>query len=397
MRVLHLNAADRIGGAGIAAYRLHKALTERDGIDSKLLVGLKTVDDPTVYSLFPDKYRYAMNRIAHRFSIRRGTDGFTAFGTDRCLRNMVSAADLIHLHNIHGGFHSLPAIFSLAKGKPVVWMLHDYWSVTGGCCFPHNCEAYVRGCREPSTCTVQSAERNWMRKRDLYATRYIELIVPSPRMKSEIEKSPIFAHCRIHCIPFGIDTDVYRPQDDAPAKRSFGIPIDAFVIGFRSNPDRKGLHYIKKCLAHVEAQKNIWLLTFDQVGLVEELKGSFPVVEMGWIGDDVSMARAFAAMDLFLMPSEAEAFGLMAIECMACARPVIVFQNTVLSETILAPAGGIAIPFGDTKAMRDNVVELYSNPNLRRSIGETAYQLARKHYAFEQHVNNITALYEMVL
>ena len=45
--ILHLSASDQEGGAARAAYRIHAGLC-RLGVDSRMLVGSKTGDDPTV-------------------------------------------------------------------------------------------------------------------------------------------------------------------------------------------------------------------------------------------------------------------------------------------------------------------------------------------------------------
>ena len=49
MKVIHFSALDT-GGAGIAAYRYHKLMQEM-GIDSKLYVSNKTIDDNSIIKI----------------------------------------------------------------------------------------------------------------------------------------------------------------------------------------------------------------------------------------------------------------------------------------------------------------------------------------------------------
>ena len=42
------------------------------------------------------------------------------------------AAQIIHLHNIHGGYFDLNDLRKIAKEKIIVWTLHDMWAITGG-------------------------------------------------------------------------------------------------------------------------------------------------------------------------------------------------------------------------------------------------------------------------
>ena len=73
------------------------------------------------------------------------------------------------------------------------------------------------------------------------------------------------------------------------------------------------------------------------------------------MNDDSALARALSACDVFLMPSTAEAFGLMAIEAMGAARPVISFDGTSLPTVTGAPECGITVPMGNDLLLRSAI------------------------------------------
>ena len=63
------------------------------------------------------------------------------------------------------------------------------------------------------------------------------------------------------------------------------------------------------------------------------------------------MGELYQSCDVFLMPSTGESFGMMAIEAMASAKPVICLADTAVEEVSRAPELGIAVPEGDAEAM----------------------------------------------
>ena len=67
MKVLQISGTDRIGGAGIAAYRLHQGL-QSIGVDSQMLVARKATSDPTVHRLSPRLNRPGTHPTALRQS-----------------------------------------------------------------------------------------------------------------------------------------------------------------------------------------------------------------------------------------------------------------------------------------------------------------------------------------
>jgi glycosyltransferase involved in cell wall biosynthesis len=109
------------------------------------------------------------------------------------------------------------------------------------------------------------------------------------------------------------------------------------------------------------------------------------------------MATALSAADLFLMPSRGESFGLMAVESMACATPVVVAEGTALPDVIQAPGGGVSVPAASPGALAEAVAALLADEPRRLHIGRTARQIAEREYGFDLYVRRHLRLYEEVL
>ena len=161
MKVLTISATDKIGGAGIASYRLHQALL-RSGLAAEMLVWRKVTADPTVHRLAGrlNRWQRARRRLAerrHRLALdKHARKAGSAYWSLNHRSYPVSAAinsfaaDLVHLHWIGDNF--LP-IAEFAKIKaPIVWTLHDMWAFTGGCHYAGTCT---------NTAMLVAIVRNW--------------------------------------------------------------------------------------------------------------------------------------------------------------------------------------------------------------------------------------------
>jgi glycosyltransferase involved in cell wall biosynthesis len=178
----------------------------------------------------------------------------------------------------------------------------------------------------------------------------------------------------------------------------FGIDAQTVVLSFRAvKSEFKGLNHIKDSLRQLNTEKKICLLTFNETGLMEEFSEQFQIIDLGWVDDEVLLAEAYSASDIFLMPSTAEAFGVMAIEAMACGKPVIVFEKTSLSEVTFSPQGGVAVPHGDSRALTHALERLVNEPAERERLGKRAEFLAAQHYSFEVHANKVLQVYKDVI
>ena len=76
-----------------------------------------------------------------------GSFSYPILGTKISNIEEIKNADIIYLHWVLGGFLNLENIEQLAKlGKPVIFIMHDMWTITGGCHHSFTCEKYKSKC-----------------------------------------------------------------------------------------------------------------------------------------------------------------------------------------------------------------------------------------------------------
>lgn len=396
--ILQVGSTDE-EGARFNGQDVHKELRAR-GLSSHHLVWLKTGNDPDTTQIQTPRSN-AMQQKLRRIEYNNSIQSLLyPFVFDFPLRQQFQQADLVHYHLIHTGYFNLGALPMLTRMKPSVWTLHDPWAMTGHCVHPFACERWKIGCGACPDLNIMfplikdNTAFLWRAKKFFYAASRIDIVLASKWMMKMAEASPLMSNFRLHHIPFGIDTKTFAPGDTAACKAKLGIPRENVVIGLRANAnDFKGLEYIQKAFEHLDIDLPITILAFNQKGHFDKFLGRYHIVEVGWIKESDKYAETLQACDLFLMPSTAESFGMMAIESMACAKPSIVFEGTALPEVTFAPVGAISIaPNVDelVKAMK----HLISDAKARQQMGAEARNIAVQNYDFKLHVDRMQRLYE---
>ena len=406
MKNLQIGDTDLIGSR-FNGHDLHLHLQAR-GIDSKHLVWTKQSNDAATYEIAANiAERDEINNFFRTLESKFQTHAVLyPFSFTLLYDKLLLESDVVHLHILHNYFFNLAHLPVLSKLKPTVWTLHDPWALTGHCIHPMDCDRWQYGCGQcpaldtPFDIRQDTTAVNWEIKKTYIQQSSLDIIVASKWMYDMAVKSPLFSNARIHLIPFGLDLKKFKPADSRDAKRKLGIPEDNIVLCFRAQKSKfKGLNYIKECLADLTVSgKKVTLLTFAEKDLMSEFAGKFQIIDMGWVLDEAGMIEAYNAADIFLMPSSADAFGMMAMEAMACGKPVIVMSGTALEEVVFPDAmAGIVVHQGDVKAFLSATLELITDEAKRLTIGRNALKIAAEHYSLERYITQIIDVYQMAI
>jgi len=114
--------------------------------------------------------------------------------------------------------------------------------------------------------------------------------------------------------------------------------------------------------------------------------GNLPLVEEVLVGGD-----------LFLLPSDAESFGLSALEALACKVPVIGAAAGGLPEVVTHGETGFLLPVGDVDGMARAALELLTDKERHREFGERARQQALERFSQDVVVEQYREIYRGVL
>jgi glycosyltransferase involved in cell wall biosynthesis len=200
----------------------------------------------------------------------------------------------------------------------------------------------------------------------------------------------------------GHDPDWYKAEP-ADLSALFGIPRDAFVVGFagRSRP-HKGISHLIESLRYLPPGARIHLLLLGRLEgdkSVRERIAQCPYPDRihapGFREDAPSI---FAACSAFVMPStRREGLSRAVIEAMAQATPPIVTNVGGLPELVIDGESGCVVPPEDAEAIADAVLRLCRDPAAARQMGEKARQRIETEFHIDHTVRRMQALFDAVM
>ncbi|MDD3288186.1 MAG: glycosyltransferase [Alphaproteobacteria bacterium] len=310
------------------------------------------------------------------------------------------AADLLHFHIVHDKWLSLRDWKKLAHNKPVVWTWHDPYLMTGHCIYPMECNKYKTGCFTCPTISEHFAiNRDRSRKNlqeKIAAITSIDplVIVASNWMREMVDCSLYKDKLRIKTIPFGIAFPTAPTFEQA--RERLGIPLNHLVCGFRAiHSHFKGTKLILQALENIARNYPslpLTIIAFQERGICKAFDKTIRVIETGWVEDD-EIQLYYSAMDFFLMPSKAEAFGMMAIEAMAAgARPIVAY-GTALPELVYAPVQGISIDY-NVDALQNAILSGYLHLDRYRASRASCIEFANEFYNVDTFCTELAKTYD---
>jgi glycosyltransferase involved in cell wall biosynthesis len=339
--------------------------------------------------------------FAHQWEYRTGQ-------LDRYYRNspairrlpVYDTADLLHYHIVHEGWLSAADWIRIAAKKPVVWTWHDPYLMTGHCIYPLDCKGFRSGCQTCSHLNYQfpvardKTRQNLRRKAKAVQTINPLVIVASEYMANMIRQSVYGDTLRVRVVPFGVEWPLDQERD--AARSALGIPAGNIVIGFRAvYSDYKGLPLIQEAIAQLSILYKgapITVIAFQEQGTLRNCGTDWTLLEPGWIADE-TIGQYYAAMDFFLMPSRAEAFGMMAIEALAAGALPIVTYGTALPELVDAPVCGMACEHS-REGLTAALLSAIRNANHWNEGREKRRSFAKTRYSLQTFASRLAAAYD---
>lgn len=393
--IVHLNTNDVRGGAAKVARRLAEAQRRRAS-NASMLVGFRESDADWVQPF----------RLDRDFGSRCEEKGLLDYdwtGSDRLTElPIVRRADLVHAHNLHGGYFNPRSLVALSHAKPLLWTLHDMQAVTGHCAYSYDCHRWETGCGDcPSLSEypaiyVDSTRRLWLDKREFYRQSVLYLVTPSVWLKRIVERSILGDH-PVELIYNGVNTEIFRPHPREEIRRRLGLPPDVVVIGCVANGGslgnkRKGGDVIVEAISHLQS-KGI-NFRFVNIGQDSAFRGNDVVINTGYIVNEHQMAEWYSALDILLFPSLADNCPLVVSEAMACGVPLVTFATGGIPELVKDGVHGAVAPYLDTVGLIRRLETLAGDAELRNRMSAMCREDAVRRFDHERIVNQYEKVYE---
>ena len=440
LAIAQIGTIDEGGGAATVAGGLMRGYAAR-GHRVTHIVGRKCSDDPNV-EVLPDDDRLpfrvsgytalqrGLRRLAGHFPDRgfglmsrslrlalhpraivsqvTGLEDFDFPGTAGLL-DRLGATDILHAHNLHGGFFDLRALASLSARVPTVLTLHDMWLLTGHCAHSLDCERWHTGCGrcpnlrlDPAVRADRTAE-NWRRKQEIYAHSRLHVAAPSQWLASKVERSMLARAIKsLRVIPNGVDTAVFQPADRVTVRRALGLPEQHAIVMLTTGT--KGSMWkddatLRETMSRLGQRSSPRPTLFIAVGRDSAFTatGGPDTRSIAFQRDPRVMAQYYQAADVYLHAARADTFPLAVLEAMACGTAVVATAVGGVPEQITHGETGMVVPAGDAAAMAAVVEGLLADDAARSRLGANAIADVAARFTLAQQVESYLRWYEEIV
>jgi glycosyltransferase involved in cell wall biosynthesis len=224
---------------------------------------------------------------------------------------------------------------------------------------------------------------------------------------------PLMPPERIKVFVPGVDPDHFQPDVDGSAVREMlGIGPDAPLVAMIARFQHVKGHdvfqtMIKRIHTHMPgvrfavAGENVFGVSKDEVyknTILNAARDDAVLCDsLTYLGFWEDARQVIAAADVIVCPSRFESLGMVHIESMAMARPVVSMNNGGPAETLVDGETGFLVPPEDPDALADRVLVLLRDPALRARMGQTGRARVLEHFTAAGYAVQFSQLVESLI
>jgi len=393
MKILIINKYDITGGAAIAAMRIAEALQKDFGVENHFLVGIKRSSLANVY---PTRKPGIENFVEKAWNYMTSLFGYQYIYFPFSTKKILTVAsrlkpDIIHLHNLHGGYFDLSLLPRLSQIAPLVWTLHDMWAITAHAAHSFGNEhwktldSFPMEHKHFPKVGISRPEFLFNRKKRAYARSNLTIVTPSKWLYQLVHDSPLLHEKAKYHIPNGVDMHLFTPGNKSLARKKLGLPQDKIILTFTSeklmSSEYKGgkefMRILEELDKRVEHDILMLMIGKDKLPLAyNRLK----TMQTGYIANEELLIAYLQATDIYIYPTKADNLPNSLIEAIACGVPCITFDVGGCNEIIQDHFNGYVIPPGDIALFAERITSLIQSPEKIKEMSIHARKFAEEHF-----------------
>ncbi len=413
MKVVHICTQIEQGGAARATLNLHLGLRGL-GIESTVL-SLSEFNTLPYCENYPclesrkDLLKEVSRILAWKNRTKRSNTHFSIdlFGCNISTHPLVYEADVLNLHWTSEFLSSVSITELAALHKPLLWTLHDMRPLTGGCHFSAGCNRFEEACGQ---CPQLSEEPLDFTARSLSAmssavavTKPV-FIAPSQWMLQNIQKSRVSRESASCCIPYGVDSNIFKPLLKEDCRSGLNLDKDAWYILFATH----GFQELRKGVAHALAILDV--IARNTVTAKEVATGKMRILccgadanhftpvgwqveRLGYVSAD-KMPLFYNSADVLLFTSLEDNLPNVILEAMACGTPVVAPRiggvPDLLSGEVLSCC---LFNEGNAEGAGAMMIALFQNNSLHKELSSQSIEKIRQDYSIEKQASAYLKLY----
>jgi glycosyltransferase involved in cell wall biosynthesis len=209
----------------------------------------------------------------------------------------------------------------------------------------------------------------------------------------------------IDIVPCTMDPDFLAAATAWQSSGQQSVPTRLLTISrMHAHDGDKGIDMVIKVLPHIVADVPDVNYTIigdgeDRIRL-EQLAHAYGVADIvhfvGRVPDD-QLHAYLSGTDIFVLPSRKEGFGIVFLEAMLYAKPIIAGAHGGSPEVVIDGQTGILVEHGDQPALAAAIVNLLQDAQRRRTLGEAGYQRLQQVFQYTQFQAKIEQTFDDLL
>lgn len=411
MKIIHISYSSYIGGASLAAKRIHNSLI-KNGINSEMWVIESLFEDKKIKEIYNQHFKFIFRLRRYltwpltkifRSKILSHLNSISLLPSNLVTLINQSNADLINLHWVQREMLSIKDIAKIEK--PLVWTLHDMWAFCGS-------EHYTISKRwqkgyfyfnKPNLDFGFDLTRwVWERKKKYWKIP-IQIITPSKWLGRCVHQSSLMKKWPVSVIPNTLNTNIFKPINKKIACKKLKLPNNVPLILFASmggvKIPIKGFDLFLKSLRflnkHIKSEA-FQIVVFGENKSQNHTLCGFPVHYLGYLHDSLSLQAAYNAVDLLVIPSRLDNFPNTALEAQSCGTPVVSFNIGGLPDIIEHKKTGFLAKAFNIKELAQGILWILENNNDKK-ISRYSRKKILKNFSEQKISNEYINIYKSTL
>ena len=314
MKVLQINATYGLGSTGLIMKDIGETLVS--GGHGAYFAYQSAAEAVNNGFAVGNKLDHKAHAMLCRIFGRQGY--YSASATRKLIRYIEKIKpDAVHLHNLHSNFVHLNRLLKYLGERdiPTVITMHDCWYFTGKC-FHYvdvSCDRFTSGCgscpkkKAPPASLIFDCSSRVLSDRDryLHAIPRLKIVGCSEWICREAKKG-IMQDLDVVSIRNGVDIEVFYKRDKGEEKKKLGLDGKFVIMGMANKwllPSNA--KFFEKIKASLSENERILLVGCTEEQL-RELEGDEKIRALGFIRDRETLAKHYAAADIFVNVTHAD-------------------------------------------------------------------------------------------
>jgi glycosyltransferase involved in cell wall biosynthesis len=241
---------------------------------------------------------------------------------------------------------------------------------------------------------------NWLYGRVNYAIAISKVIKDNLLETTDLDENKIVLHYN------GVDPEKFDPNnvDFMKVRKEMNIKEDELLLGmvarFSAGKGHENFLLVAKELSI--KYNNLKFIIVGEASKgedayaeeIKELADFYGLNNIIFAGFRNDMPEVLSAMDIFIFPSHAEAFGVALVEAMAMAKPSVSTSSDGILDITIDKDTGYLFKKDDPADLKNKLELLINSPEKRRALGKASRQRVLEHFDSQKLMHGLVELYK---